>query len=430
MAILKETVQRISCGRVIMPPQMCDKHAAEEKGWYILGIGRAPKASATFAPVGQPLAEGALGDRGYYEVTSADPKLRRYTLPIQQGSFAGREEELRAENPELHTFLSDESPYTDREEAVLKLTNEISRGTNTTRDVIDRLIDILRPFQTMEMERVEPRLHTSENYLFGYAPDEGIIPDDMMSAGMILTEEKRRIYDPDFKMERIVFTSIMDSFMLAVAVLRKLGLNAYPALAVIPDRDPDKHPSEQQTIYSPIVALVELSKDVPLKTFALARNHPGMASVDILSDVAMKAVTWAMLAELRIKHLTIEMAKQSKEGRMLPEEEVGNQIKRIGDALFECHVRWPGSYMINDTIAYFAKDVMEAIIAIELDGIQANMEEIAKNNPMMMMPGMIDQHVTKAGFEVAQNYQTHLFDYFSARIAGLEIVPSDQLDKK
>ncbi len=387
MKLKNTTVQRITFGKVVTPP-IRDCGGQE----YLLGLGKRPKGlegihvPSQLAVVGE--SKGQRIDRVYSQLSKAEPVLKSHALPLEEG------------------------PYADKEGAVEDLVKDLSDGVKTRMEFIERMVEILRPFKDMESEMEMPRFHDSDNYLLAYNHDFANIPDVLTTAGEILTQENRQLYSDSFGRELTIVCHPLEHYLLAVSALRRKNINAYPALAVMPQ--------ESREAFYPLIAIVELSKKVPLQTFSLTRAHPSMSAVDILSDAAMKGATYAMLAETRARHLTVELVEQSKLGKTPSEDEMENQLKRIGDMLFECHKVWPGSHVAGDALVIMVHNMAEALMVIQIAEFQNNMAKIAEEQPHMVEPGAMEYHIQINAMTMAKNYIERVSNHLKAKIAGLE----------
>jgi hypothetical protein len=386
MKLKNTTVQRITFGKVVTPPLTdCGGQG------YLLGLGKRPKGlEGTHVPsqlsvVGE--SKGMKIDRVYSQLSKAEQVLKSHALPLEEG------------------------PYADKEGVVEDLVKDLSDGVKTRMEFIERMIEVLRPFKDTESEMELPRFHDSDNYFFAYNHDFADIPDVLTTAGEILTQENRQLYSDSFGRELTVVCHPLEHYLLAVSALRRKKINAYPALAVMPHEGGEG--------FFPLIAIVKLSEKIPLQTFALTRFHPSMSAVDIISDVAMKGATYAMLAETRAKHLIVEIVEQSKLGKTLSEDEVENQLERIGDMLFECHKAWPGSHIAGDALVLMVHNMAEAMMVIQIAEFQNNMAKIAEEQSYMVEPGAMEHHIQVNAMEIAKNYTDRIRNHLFAKIAGI-----------
>jgi len=147
----------------------------------------------------------------------------------------------------------------------------------------------------------------------------------------------------------------MEPYLLAVAALRLKGINAYPAQSIVPA-------GEDEEAAHPLIVILDLSKEVPLTTFDMFRAHPATGAIDILSDVAVEGVTYAMLAEARIRHLVYDMIRLGEQGQEMPPEQFGNQLGRISRMLFESVKRWDGNPFVSRAMTKLSMGVGEAVL--------------------------------------------------------------------
>lgn len=331
---MSDTVQRIALGRVISAPP----HSGCGEAGYVLGLGKKPRNGHGHL---RAVDSDSSIDPVYKQISNASVALTRNALPLEEG------------------------PYKDKDGAVEELAEKITKEADGTLELIECIIDLCRPVVDAEIELQFPRAYSLSGYDFVYnqyylgsAPL--VLPDEPPAAGEILEHESRFIQDNVTGGTSRVITHLMEPIILAVSLLRRNNINAFPALAVMPGG----YNSES---YSPLVTIVDLANEVPITTFALIRKHPPMGSIMILSDNAMQGVAFAMLAEKRTKDLTTEMSVQNMNGRSLSDAEIENQLDRITDALFECHKLWPSSHFIDDSLDFLRQND-EALFAITLDG--------------------------------------------------------------
>jgi hypothetical protein len=170
----------------------------------------------------------------------------------------------------------------------------------------------------------------------------------------------------------ITLTNGMESLLLATAALRIQGYNVYPALAVRPGPD-----NKEQ--YCPIMAIIDMTKERPLTTFALLRFHPSMGSIDIISDQAMLGLTHVMRAETRIKHLSILRLEASQGKTTIGLDEIKSRLHGIAESLYECHKIWPGCRFIEDALAFLSHSSLVATEAIKSFETQTMLEQKGLN---------------------------------------------------
>ncbi|MBU0532317.1 hypothetical protein KKB44_02365 [Candidatus Micrarchaeota archaeon] len=382
--ILTDTVRRIYFGRVITAPTHddCGEHS------YILGFGKKPLnvRAAHLREVGAEENMEKSGDSIFQQLSVAVAYLDLYSMPLEEG------------------------PYADKDGLVAELAREIAKGAKDTLDLVDRIIDILRPVVGTEVEARFPRVHVSGKYSFELNEHFGMLPDEAPTAGQILAHEDRYYMNRSTGRETIVLAHMMEPFILAASVLRRNDLHAYPALGILPIDYGEER-------YVPLMTLIDLTKDVPLTTFALMRDHPPMASIDVISDTAMMGVLSTIHAEQRVKHLTLELVQQLNTGKTLSEDETTNQLNRVADALFDCHTVWPGCHFIGDSLVFLAQDVAETMMAIYLNDLRVHVERAARENPMLAIPGAIEQEASQTAFQIGQRYREYVLHQLKLKIA-------------
>jgi len=261
-----------------------------------------------------------------------------------------------------HALKLEEGPYGDKDGLVDDLVSNVCRDLDEDDmvEVIERVIDRVRPFVGPDAENAFPRIYGRSKYDFHLDIDLTTREDALPTAGNILADDERISLSEVTGAQNFVLIHPMEPLVIATSVLRQWGLPAYPARAV---REGHKGNEE----YSPLIAVVDLSKDIPLHTCTLIRSHPDMGSIDILSDVAVRGVIHGMRAIMRAKHLGAELVIQFLEGRPLSESEIKNQIKRIADDLIQCHTDWEGQNdFVTNALMFLHHDVMCAEAWINL----------------------------------------------------------------
>ncbi len=324
------SVQRLMFGKYVTPTQMGHCHSP------VLSFMR--ESSGSLVLDGEPNRAA-----GMIPITSAvEERLRSALLGLDTPPFS---------------MDAEKGPYADKDGMVQRLAKAVIGDAGESRErLIDRAMDLLRPFAGVQAETVAPRTFHDENYNFILSDGYGAIPDVVPYAGEILTRKERRTLNADINAPSIILTSMMEPYVLAAAVLRQAGLAAYPSLAVLPD---EQHGGE---MYTPVMSIVDITGDVPLQTFALLRSHPDLSSLILMSDAAVMGVLNIIVAETRATHLCVELVEYSKQGVEIEESVVDNQLKRIANALFEGHRLWPGTHFINDAVAFLNNEVAKASV--------------------------------------------------------------------
>jgi hypothetical protein len=143
-----------------------------------------------------------------------------------------------------------------------------------------------------------------------------------------------------------------------------------------------------------------------LTTFDLLRTHPPAGAIDIISDRAAMGALHAMRAEARVKHLSAEMVRLSKDDKEIDADEAGNQLRRIARSLFESVKLWDGNPFISQASTFLQLELQEAV-AVSLLGrhIKANGEAVAaqiKNvASQMLASGMDPEYIDVSGNPLA-----------------------------
>lgn len=355
----KESVQRIFMGGILQSSSIgtemvstgeapeCDGGHAHG---YVWGLGKRPRhVRGVLGLVGK---DGEVkkddGDYVYQQLMEKLPLLRS------------------------HSVADGESPYRDKDGRLVEFTSRLFDGIKKGNliSAIERVIDT-RPFMDMQTENLSPRRFRSP-LSFVLNPDF-MPPDELLSAGAILGQDGRICHNPSTGGTEFAMAHVFEPYLLAAAALRSLGYEAYVSRAVMPIEGGHE-------LYHPLISVVDLNMGAPLTTFDLIRGHPPLGSIDVMSDVAVLGVTYAMLAEARVKHLTVEMVKQVKEyDKELSLDELENQCERIARMLFECYRRWPGCHFIGNTFIYMHKDLQDAMYVIDyMKHERANGEGLAQ----------------------------------------------------
>jgi hypothetical protein len=267
----------------------------------------------------------------YNQLTAAAQELKRHSMPLEEG------------------------PYADKEGRVDEFTDKLFEGVKDgdRLAMVERVIDT-RPFLTPELERAYPRAFPTFNFFYN---EDFMTPDNLPSAGEILGQ-KRLVRNRTTGASQFYLVHPMEQYILAVAALRSKGLNAYPAQAVVPEMD-----GSEST--HPLIVIMDLAKGPSLMTFDMARDHPPLGAIDILSDVAVTGAMYAMLAEARITHLTTLMVLESRRDRSLELATIQNQLERISRSLLQCAKRWDGCPFIPRTRNYLFQDLHQAFLATD-----------------------------------------------------------------
>jgi hypothetical protein len=338
---------------------------------YIIGWGERPKGMK--GPVTVANRSSSALDIFYEGVCGID--ANPYKIPIEDG------------------------PYADKGGRVDKFAKIISRGNPDNIVIFDRTIQFLGSREVGGMGA------------FSVDREFADIPDVLPTAGEILSQGSRQQDDNRTGKKYRILTHLMEPLILAVSILRRNGINAYPSLGVIPQ-------GRSGEILVDLISVIEPNKDTPLTTFALAKIHPPIVSIDVISDAAMKGVTHVILAESRLKHLTSEMVELSKTNRSFSDDELENQLKRIAEQLFECHKRWPGTHYISEALEYFKFDLFDALMAIQKGNVNVLLEQ---HPELVSNPGLVDQMQQEYAGNTAQTFADNVMHYFSTLIVQSDL---------
>lgn len=352
LTIHKDSVWKLDFGTIVSPkrarhadgqdggvplPDEFDDPNVEDVG-HIMFLGRSPKGQrGGLRAVGSPddVEDGSLE---LYRLLEHDglPAMGRNSLPLEDG------------------------PYADKDGVIAEVAKEI-KG-KTLRETIERTIDVFRfDFSQVDIdEELEyPRAYPSEVYRFGHAREFDELPDVASTAGNILSAKARKQDLPGLG-KFFILTHLIEPYLLATAALRRNNVPAYTAFGI--------KPKGGQELSIPLIAIIDLTKTVPLITFPFIRKaHPSMTSIEILSDVAMQGMAHALWAETRVKHLTKELIDRAAERKeYLSEGEIDNQLVRIARQLFECYRRWPGSHFVDEALGFAEENLTMAYRAMKV----------------------------------------------------------------
>ncbi len=313
----------------------CDDSPRGHAPGYIWGLGKRPRHMAgPLQLVGAKQPEEEEGDAMLYRVIlEASKQLKEHSLPLESG------------------------PYAEHENHVKELADAVFRGAkDDILILIERIID-MRPFTDPASERANPRFFRSFPFVYHERVET---PDVLPTAGVILSQDERLAKEHVTGAGQYRLVHPMEPYILATALLRARGINAYPAQAVVPD-------GEGGEASAPLLAIIDLAKEVPLMTFDMFRAHPAMGAIDILSDTAVQGATYAMLAEARVRHLVFDMVRLSEQGQELSADEFGNQLNRIARMLFESVKRWDGNPFIPRAMTLLGNSTQEAVLISDIN---------------------------------------------------------------
>jgi hypothetical protein len=319
------------------------------------------------------------------------------------------------EEVDKYSVPEEEGPYADLDGELEAFAKKI--GGEDIFDTAEHIIDIIRPADTSEREVQYPRHHTSD---IKFAVNEDMIypeSEGLVTAGKLLTEMYGTHEDEVSGALYTLLGNTLEPLLISVGVLRKLGYPAYPAMAQA------RMGEEMELVPTMIIAVLQPESDNPLITFTLLRSHPVVEAVDIISDEAMLGAAYAIKAANDGKILALDMQRRVEEtNKVIPEEEVLERAKPVGETLCECGIRWEDSPAVVNTRITIAQYIFNAVINSET--IVAVRERIAKAKEevkkldMLMLKGdrtMETKRKRDAFQEVVDNPESILNDPYFER---------------
>jgi len=264
-----------------------------------------------------------------------------------EGDFVWKQIPAVIEELQRHSLPSESGPYADKDDVITHFAQTIFDGIDPrdARKLIGRVIEARPAFEmsanmpeglaSMVMYAHNVPRHFTSGYSFIYSESfEGFVPpDELPVAGEILSQHRVR-ENPIHGGTEFGIIHPMEYYLLAVAALRRLGHQAYPALAVVPGPDGGE-------LNAPLLAVIGMTKDVPLTTFdPVLVAHPNAGAFDILSDEAVMGVVHAMRAEYRVRQLIAALADEP--GLRSEEPSINNHLAKIARSLFESVKLWDG----------------------------------------------------------------------------------------
>ena len=312
---------------------------------------------------------------------------------------------------EANSLQKKDSPYADEDGALARFCDGVLSGSKRgdLRDAIERAIDT-RPFLDVDSERLFPRTHQSPIDLRFDA--SFIAPDVVPTAGMILSQARRRAYDSTSRSTYLAISQVMESYMLAAAVMRAAGFQAYPATAVTPGEDSEEH--------KPLIAVLDpkAGQDA-IVTFDLLRAHPPVGSIEIISDGALWGMANTMRAQNKVKLLMSELSMVSLSGMDLHPDELDERIKEAARSLYDCHNIWPGSHFVNDALAFLRSEMYATSKSMLRQKIEAGWQAFAAENPELAeSPALLEEAVCRQSADEALMAERIALDHLAAFIEG------------
>jgi hypothetical protein len=183
-----------------------------------------------------------------------------------------------------HALPLDEWPYGDKVRALQGFAGLFSCNARTRRELIERVIQSIGPTRTKDPLQLEP-----ERY--------------------------------------------------AVSILRRKGINAYPAFAL--------QPGENGEPPCPLIALLEPSSEVPLKTFHLNDPHPPMSSLEVISDAAMQGLYNLLGLGPRLRCSTAFISQMAKGAVEIIPDTLIDEAIYVGRTLEAFNDSWPDLHFMK-----------------------------------------------------------------------------------
>ncbi len=263
-----------------------------------------------------------------------------------------------------HDLELDKGPYADAHGAVAWLLDDVkflimqaAEGKPTPDALLRCVMDVLRPYRGAVAERQLQRKYVSESHHFLLSEDAVIDDSKPACAGELLTDIRRQVVETATGRNFTLLTSVMEPFFIATSLLRRLDMDAYPALASV---EPE---AGKGLRYEPVMAIVSLDSTAPLRTFPLLGQHPAMDSLILIGDDAMQGVAWAIVARKLVNQAALEIV--GPEGAS-PSHNIRPDLDAIADALFECYKAWPGSFFIEDALGFMRRKITETLDQIAI----------------------------------------------------------------
>ncbi|MBI5228461.1 hypothetical protein HY988_07760 [Candidatus Micrarchaeota archaeon] len=382
MPIPKDQIMKIRLGKTLTP------HPGHDH--YVVSYGSRPQGpQKIFAP----------------HLVDAD---RLHALPAQADRPL-TPDELFAVIRDAHAKLNepgrslplDKGPFADQMGVIANRIPEIVRGRKNlpVGDLIDTVVDSFRPEDPLGEEGAAafPKIPQNAHYGFTLLRPYRKVPDILPVAGQILTQPERRQRNPMDSSSAIMQVHMMEAYCLATSFLRHYfaqqnhnpSRQVYPAIALSAASNnnfgllqhfglPFFSSADRQVFLSPIIALVDLTQQAPMSTFALKRAHPPVGRVDLLSDMAMMGILHIIHAEIKLKLLTDKIATRAydaalnpsatgiSEDRVVPEEEIERTFRRIAEQIVKAYTYCPELVpFVQNTFHFIDSELLMTFATLE-----------------------------------------------------------------
>lgn len=302
------------------------------------------------------------------------------------------------------------SPYDDKNDALDRLAQRVLQdlGDAGPEGIIERIMDRVRPVDGTILETAFPRHHRFLDQEFTMDITR-LTSDELPYAGSLLEDDRRQYHD-----DRFAMVHPMEPYMLAVALLRQQGFEAYPGRVYMGEGEEDP--------ISPIIAIFDF-EGTELTTFRFLRAHPDIVHIDLMSDTAVMGALHAMRAIARANHLAAENVIRELEGHSLSQDEIKHQLDRIADDLLGYCVNWSEEGLEKNQLLLQSFDgirshIVQAEAWLRLRGILKGMPTGNSRADLFLS----SRGVTKDAPEIAINPQ-HLGMFLDMNEAVLEHYP-------
>ena len=356
------------------------KNPEVEQNVHIMELGKKPAGTA--------IPRSAVKGKGLIDLSkvreqrdaqehnahsSSDPAVRLYE-DLKKARYALTEKTLPPEN----------GPYADENNQVARYAKKVfGENPSDLMEIIERLVDT-RPVRFIDRANKQvseddlPRIYPESNVLNYCLDREALTPLRNPTAGSILNSAFRFIEDSSSKEKFFMLGHKLEPYVIAVAALRAYEVEAYLAYG-IEGHDPMNQATEKP---HPLIAIVDLSREVPLMTFDLLRFHFDMDSIELLSDTAVLGIMHTIRAESLIKILGLKIY-QSQEKHLSNDavlEALDPVAKDMADA-FSC---WPSERILLPSLLSFRDALLEGYVALYSSVIQtpASQRHIRRKYPI------------------------------------------------
>ena len=313
----------------------------------------------------------------------------------------------------LPSAIARNDPYADPKCLLARLANELTSGLSGAdgrHELFERTMDILRPFTIPIAEEQRPRLHHSQRFSFKFEEDF-IPPVSFHGAGEMLASRQRQQVNRRDGSIRFKLADPFEAYVIAAGALRRGGLETYPALAWLS--------AKPFPVYSPVLAVMDMPQTEVLTTFSLRRFHPGMMSLEILSDRAVESALWASVARTKIRRVVSDLFLKEKMGERSSLEEIEKRFEKIGDALVNSRVLWPDSPFVDETLTFLDEHLSQLFHSVALDGMGYSRPMLQPNlTPSLKLSSKFLDNVRRAAERVSQTFSKAVRDYMEERISS------------